>query len=97
MTLKCVCSIDTVVLWDWIISLPREWQYVNTFVPAHLYNSRRYLADLEDVLDSSQSGVLVLPVRRFKNFQRRSLKYPQVLGHYSRTLPALCLRQQSQP
>ncbi|KAF8506799.1 hypothetical protein F5888DRAFT_1645398 [Russula emetica] len=22
------CSIDTVVLWDWIISLPREWQYI---------------------------------------------------------------------
>ncbi|KAI0278171.1 hypothetical protein BGY98DRAFT_975692 [Russula aff. rugulosa BPL654] len=28
VTLKCVCSIDTVVLWDWIISLPREWQYI---------------------------------------------------------------------
>ncbi len=97
MVLICACSIDTVVLWDWIISLPREWQYVNHFLPTHLCNSYDYPADLEDVLDSSQSGVLVLPVRRFKHFQRRALQHPQVLGHYSRTLPSLRLRQQSQP
>jgi hypothetical protein len=30
MTMMCACLIDTVVLWDWIISLPREWQYVCT-------------------------------------------------------------------
>ena len=35
----CACSIDTVVLWDWIISLPREWQYVNPFPPTHMCNS----------------------------------------------------------
>ena len=39
MILMCARSIDTVVLWDWIISLPREWQYVNPFPPTHLYNS----------------------------------------------------------
>jgi hypothetical protein len=35
----CTCSIDTVVLWDWIISLPREWKYVSTQIPTHLYSS----------------------------------------------------------
>src|SRR5712675_1293188 len=31
--LICTCLIDTVVLWDWIISLPREWRYVGVSPP----------------------------------------------------------------
>lgn len=33
-------STDAVVLWDWIISLPREWQYVGSFT-LHVYKASK--------------------------------------------------------
>jgi hypothetical protein len=55
MTLMCAL-IDTVVLWDWIISLPREWQYVNPFPPTHLCNSQ---GDISQIWKTSWTPVKV--------------------------------------
>lgn len=58
VTLMCACSIDTVVLWDWIISLPREWKYVSPFSPTstHLCNSR---SDISQIWKTSWTPVKV--------------------------------------
>jgi hypothetical protein len=57
MALMCACSIlDTVVLWDWIISLPREWQYVKPFPPTHLCNSH---GDISQIWKTSWTPVKV--------------------------------------
>lgn len=55
-TLMCAGSIDTVVLWDWIISLPREWQYVSAHSHTHLCNS---YDDLSQIWKTSWTPVKV--------------------------------------
>jgi len=53
---------DAVVLWDWIISLPREYCFVSSIFE-RIYSSLIVLhQDLENSLDASQDGVSLLPV-----------------------------------
>ena len=59
--------LDAVVLWDWIISLPREYIFVRRaafmYAPFLLRISSHSLhTGLEDPLDAGQNGLPVLPV-----------------------------------
>lgn len=91
--------IDAVVLWDWIISLPREWRFVCRFLPPTC-NPPTVPSDLEDHLDSGQSCIPLLSVRencRTTYFDDKFYIFNKVLGHRSRTISFVCLRHKSHP
>ena len=53
--------IDAVVLWDWIISLPREYRFVRS-PQAPLFLILPFCLGMENSLDSSQDSISLLPV-----------------------------------
>jgi hypothetical protein len=53
---------DAVVVWDWLISLPREWRFVR-LLPFCLFALLTSRSDLEDHLDARQSCIPFLSVR----------------------------------
>jgi hypothetical protein len=56
-------TIDAVVLWDWVISLPREWRFVRSSTINIHESYIFYLSGLENSLDTGQGCLPVLPVR----------------------------------
>ena len=59
----CNDILDAVVVWDWLISLHREWQFVRLFSP-FVAVADDVVPDLEDSLDSSQDCLSFLQVGR---------------------------------
>jgi hypothetical protein len=55
-------SPDAVVLWDWVISLSREWRYVCAIPTPFPKSGSFWLPGMEDPLDAGQICVPVLPV-----------------------------------
>ena len=62
LTIVGLTPPDAVVLWDWIISLPREYHFVGSFSPHIVTSLTIFCKGMEDSLDSSQDGVSLLPV-----------------------------------
>ena len=62
--------VDAIVVWDWVIALPREYRFVS-ISPIYFHHvrhrRRRQLLDLEDGLDPGQDGVPALPVSTHTN------------------------------
>jgi len=54
--------IDAVVLWDWIISLPREYRFVRSPHASPSLSLLTFYLGMENSLDSSQDSVSLLPV-----------------------------------
>ena len=89
------CPIDAVVLWDWIISIPREWRFV-CFLLSPATSPLTTPLDLEDHLDSGQSCIPLLSVRENDTLLVSiDLHINQLLGHRSRTISTVRLRHES--
>ena len=75
-----VSSTDAVVVWDWALSLPREWRFVRTISACLNPGPSHHLADMAYAVDTSQARVPVLPVSRSNGDIRchrrtRSIRY----------------------
>ena len=56
-------AMYAVVIWDWLISLPREWRFVSiSFHCQHFYPQTKTYTDLVDPLDPRQNCISLLPV-----------------------------------
>jgi len=79
-----------VVLWDWVISLPREWRFVNTPCPSHpLFINT--LIDLAHPLDPRQNCVSLLPVSfplRLGRPPTETIQKKKILGDGGSPVPA---------
>jgi hypothetical protein len=62
LTLVAFIHPDAVVLWDWIISLPREYRFVSVKSGAYIRLFIAFSIGLEYSLDSSQDGISLLQV-----------------------------------
>lgn len=85
---------DAVVLWDWIISLPREYRFVSLCLHSENQASRISLrSGMEDALDPGQNGLPLLPASLYDFLNRIFfLIRQQILGHYCSAIPSLLLR-----
>ena len=92
----CSFVSDAVVIWDWIISLPREYRFVdNSCVFSAALAFLTDLVGLEDSLDSRQNSISLLSVSYSDTLLefRLILLLFKLLGHHCCPVLALLLRR----